>query len=99
MLTNYKYRIGYDNTDWSAVRLDYFGLKFIRGLLQNSMPHDLSNVIDRMPNHVPISDLYFYWRVTPGTGEYIPVAKLLTATDEVKFASWAAYTNWECGHV
>ena len=97
-MEGYKYRIGHDNTDWSEVRLDYFGLKFLRELLQNFMPDDLGNVIDLMPNNVPVSDLYFDWRVTPGTGVYVPVAKLLAATDEFKFAAWTTYVNWEGGH-
>jgi len=63
------------------------------------MPDDIGNFIDGMPNHVPVSDLYFDWRVTPSTGVYVPVAKLLVATDEFKFAAWTAYVNWESGHV
>lgn len=98
-MTEYKYRVGHDNTDWSQVHIDYFGLKYLRALLQNFMPDNISDIIDRMTNYVPLSDLYFDWRVAPGTGVYVPVAKLLAATDEVKFAAWAAYVNWECGHV
>jgi hypothetical protein len=41
----------------------------------------------------------FYPAFTPGTEVYVPVAKLLAATDEFKFAAWTAYVNWESGHV
>jgi len=63
------------------------------------MPDDIGNIIDGIPSHIPVSDLYFNWRVTSGTGVYVPVAKILVATYEFKFAARTAYVNWEAGHV
>ena len=94
---------GYDGTpnniDYSVAKSQLKELRFWGKQLRELLNRNLLTFCEEFPNQGITYDLYFYWRITEGTGVSIPVLKFIGATEENIWALRTLYVNAESGHV